>query len=153
MIYKLNSVGDKQSPWRTPQTFSNHPERSDPFNSIHDIAFVRSVPLFSVTDSDNSCEGIYMTLTRPIFPELILFFWKIRMGLSLHILILDIWWYFSILKAQDHFQSEFGITGTTISALTTTFFITSFGISSTPIALPFFNFVTATPIYLLWYPC
>ena len=43
LIYKLNSVGDKQSPCRTPQTFSNHSERSDSFSSIHDKVFVRSV--------------------------------------------------------------------------------------------------------------
>ena len=43
LIYKLNSVGDKQSPCRTPQTFSNHSERSEPFSSIHDKVFVRSI--------------------------------------------------------------------------------------------------------------
>ena len=43
LIYKQNSVGDKQSLCRTPQTFSNHSERSDPFISIHDKVLVRSV--------------------------------------------------------------------------------------------------------------
>ena len=32
LIYKLNSVGDKQSPCRTLLTFSNHSDRSDQFS-------------------------------------------------------------------------------------------------------------------------
>ena len=43
LIYKLNNVGDKYSPWRTPQTFSNHCERSGTFSSMHDMVFVRRV--------------------------------------------------------------------------------------------------------------
>ena len=41
--YKLNNVGDKYPPWRTPQTFSNHCERSGTFSSMHDMVFVRRV--------------------------------------------------------------------------------------------------------------
>ena len=32
--------------------------------------------VFRDTISNNSCKGIYMILTRPIFPEAILFFWE-----------------------------------------------------------------------------